>query len=85
MNKYYVYLLLSEKDKKTYLESTNDLERRIKEHNNGKTPSTRNRRPLKLIYEEYFDTLSEARNREKFLKSRQGRKELKTIFKNIGD
>ena len=76
----FVYLLLSKKDHKTYVGSTNDVERRITEHNNGKTPSTRNRRPLKLIYTEEFDTLLEARNREKYLKSRKGRKELKMIF-----
>ena len=85
MNKYFVYLLLSEKDKKTYVGSTDNLERRIVEHTNGKTPSTRNRRPLKLIYTEEFATLSEARSREKYLKTRSGRKELKIIFENIGD
>jgi len=83
MNKFFVYLLLSNKDKKTYLGSTDNLERRIIEHNNGKTPSTRNRRPLELIYKEDFDTLVEARDREKYLKTRKGRKELKDIFNRL--
>ena len=82
-----VYLLLSEKDKRTYLGSTDNIERRITEHNQGKTPSTKNRRPLQLIYQEEFDTLIEARNREHYLKTREGRVDLKEIFKqiNIGD
>ena len=83
MNKFFVYLLLSNKDKKTYLGSTDNLERRIIEHNNGKTPSTRNRRPLELIYKEDFDTLVEARDREKYLKTRKGRKELRDIFNRL--
>jgi len=78
-----VYLLLSEKDEKTYLGSTDNLERRLDEHNNGKSIATKNRRPLKLIYTEEFETLSGARYREHFLKSRRGRKELKNIFEKI--
>lgn len=81
MKNFTVYLLISEKDHRTYLGSTDNIERRLHEHNNGKTPSTRNRRPFKLIYEEKFDTLLEARRRESYLKTRQGRKELKVIFK----
>ena len=83
MNIFFVYLLLSNKDKKTYLGSTDNLERRVTEHNTGKTSSTRNRRPLKLIYKEEFATLIEARNREKYLKTRKGRRELKLIFNRL--
>ena len=81
----YIYLLFTDKDSKTYLGSTNDIERRINEHTAGKTRSTRNRRLLRLIYQEKFDTLREARDREKFLKSRKGRKELKTISEDLND
>jgi putative endonuclease len=86
MDKFFVYLLLSEKDKKTYIGSTDNLDRRITEHNNGKTTSTKNRRPLRLIYKEEFKTLLDARTREKYLKTRRGRNELKEIYKelNIG-
>ena len=80
---FHIYLLLSEKDKKTYLGSTDNLERRIKEHNDGKNLSTKHRRPLNVIYTEEAKTLYEARKREKFLKSRKGRKELKDIFNNL--
>lgn len=77
------YLLLSLKDNKTYVGSTDNLERRLKEHFDGKNRSTKNRRPLKLIYTENFKSLTEARTRERFLKSRVGRKELKTIFEKL--
>jgi putative endonuclease len=79
----FTYLLFSEKDKKSYVGSTDNLEKRILEHNFGKCTATRNRRPLKLIYKEKYDTLIEARLREKHLKSRSGRKELKKIFSII--
>ena len=85
MEKSFVYLLFSLKDKHTYLGSTDNLERRFKEHNNGESKSTKNRRPLKLIYFEEFNTLEEARKREKYLKSRHGRRELKRIFENINN
>lgn len=78
-----VYLLLSQKDNRTYLGSTPNLERRLKEHEEGKCKSTEHRRPLKLIYHEEYNTLEEARKREKYLKTRQGRRELKRIFENL--
>lgn len=78
-----VYLLLSQKDRKSYLGSTDNLEKRINEHNSGNCKSTKYRRPLELIYKEDFKTLNEARIRERYLKSRTGRKELKSIFKKI--
>ena len=56
---------------------TNDLERLIKEHNNGKTKSTRFYRPWKLLFIESFPTRLEAREREKYLKSGIGRDYIK--------
>lgn len=76
----FIYLLLSKKDKKSYLGSTNDLDKRLNEHETGKCKSTKNRRPLKLIYSEKFKTLEKARIRENYLKTRKGRKELKIIL-----
>ena len=49
---HYVYVLLSQKDDKFYIGFTSDLERRLKEHNDGKAQSTKSRRPLKLLYYE---------------------------------
>ena len=74
---FFVYVLKSEKNNRHYYGCTNSLERRIEEHNNGHTKSTKFIRPLKLVYFEKLETLKEARRREKFFKSGQGREFLK--------
>lgn len=63
---YYVYFLKSTGGK-IYYGSTNDLRRRIKEHNSGKSFSTRNHNWKIIYYEAYFSE-SDARMREKQLK-----------------
>lgn len=65
---YYVYLLKSIKFGKTYIGSTKDLRRRLKEHNAGISFSTKPFLPWKLIYYEAFDDERAARSREKNLK-----------------
>lgn len=76
---YYVYILKSLKDSKRYIGMTSDLNRRLSEHNSGKVKSTKNRRPLELIYTEEFISKEEALNRETFFKSGKGREFLKSI------
>ncbi len=72
---YIVYIIQSQKDKKFYTGITNDLERRLKEHNKGKnsTPSTSARGPFTLVHYENVLDRKTAREREKFLKSGAGR------------
>ncbi len=65
---YYMYVLKSLKDNNIYLGSTNDLRRRLSEHNTGKVPSTKARRPFELRYYEAYSTEREARHRESSLK-----------------
>jgi putative endonuclease len=72
-----VYVLESEIYKRVYVGMTNDPERRIKEHNSGKTRSTRFYRPWKVLLTESFQTRIEARKREKYLKSGIGREFIK--------
>ncbi len=76
-----VYLLKSLKDGKRYIGMTSNLVRRLAEHKNGKVKSTKNRRPLELIYSEEFETKSEASDREHFFKTSSGRSFLKSINK----
>ena len=78
---FYAYVLKSEKTGHNYYGSTNDLDRRLKEHNFGHTKATKYIRPLKLVYFEKFDTLVEARKRELYFKSGRGREFLKGILK----
>lgn len=66
---FYVYILKSKKDRQCYIGSTNDLRRRFKEHSDGKIFSTKNRRPLILIYYEAFRSEKDARIRETKLKN----------------
>jgi len=66
----YVYILKSTVDKELYVGSTNDLKRRIEEHNNGKSFSTSFRRPFELVYYEAYKSLEDARIREQALKLR---------------
>ena len=65
---YYVYILKSLEDYGTYLGSTNDLRRRLLEHNSGKVFSTKGRRPFELRYYEAYFHEQEARHREYALK-----------------
>ena len=75
--KYFVYVLKSEKDGRLYKGMTNNIERRIYEHNIGKHKSTRPYKPWELVYQESYDSRIEARKREKYLKSGIGREFLK--------
>jgi len=79
---YYVYILFSLKDKNFYVGYTADLKRRFYEHTNGKVESTKNRKPLKLICYEAYLHKQEAEKRELFLKSSDGRKDLKKRLVN---
>ena len=70
---FYTYILISEKDDKFYVGYTDNLKRRIKQHNNGDVESTKYRRPLKLIYYEVCLNQKDAIHREKYrFKLREG-------------
>ena len=76
-----VYILLSEKDKQRYVGFTDNIERRLLEHDSSKVKSTKNRGPLKLIYSEEFENKSDAMKREKYFKTHPGRNFLDSIGK----
>lgn len=78
---FYVYVLISKKDNKRYIGFTDNLERRFSEHCRGIVKSTRNRRPLEIIYFEEFENKKEAMHREEFFKSGQGRIYLDSVGK----
>jgi len=71
---FYTYVLRSLKDEKLYIGWTDDLIKRINNHNFGKSQSTINRRPLELIYYEAGLSKESAIKREKTLKTGFGRK-----------
>ncbi|MFA4936934.1 MAG: GIY-YIG nuclease family protein [Patescibacteria group bacterium] len=78
---YYVYLLYSLKDKKFYIGFTSNLKDRVKTHNAGGAPATKNRRPCKLIFYEGFLAKGDALRREKYFKTNPGKKSLHLILR----
>lgn len=66
---YYTYVLQSEKDDNFYVGFTKDLKLRFERHNKGLVESTKDRRPLRLIYYEGCLDRNDATKREKYLKS----------------
>jgi len=79
---HYVYILLSEKDKRTYVGYTHNLQERLKRHNSGRVTAIKNRRPLEFFYTEEFKTITKAKERELWWESSSGRKRLKGLFKS---
>ena len=77
---YFIYILECA-DKTLYVGCTNDLEKRIYQHNNSKGGAhyTKIRRPTTLLYSETFTTLLEARRREKEIKGWRREKKLALI------
>lgn len=67
---FYVYILKSLKDKMLYTGSTNDLRKRLQQHNQGQVNSTKLRKPFILVYYEAYKDEHDARIREKNLKLR---------------
>lgn len=80
---YYTYILLSQKDGDFYTGSTNNLKKRVEEHNKGLVLSTNNRLPFKLIYLEGCLNREDAYRREKYLKSGMGKRFIRNRLKGV--
>lgn len=74
---YYFYILQSQTDNRLYKGITEDLRKRVKDHNSGRVKSTKLYRPWKLIYYEAHRNKTLARKAELFYKTKQGRRQLK--------
>ncbi len=74
---FYTYILKSLKQRKFYTGHTDNLQRRLNEHNDGKNIYSKRYAPWKMVYNEKFDTESKAVKREKYFKSAAGRRWLK--------
>lgn len=79
---YYVYVLQSQKDKNFYVGFTNNLQKRVEEHNSGISKSTKGRCPLQLIYYEFCLDRQDAMRREKYLKTTWGKRYIKNRIKS---
>jgi putative endonuclease len=78
----YVYVLYSESFKKHYVGMTENLQNRLKEHNQGKSTFTKAYVPWKIIYVESTQNFKEGRLREIYLKSTAGKKFVKKQLVN---
>jgi len=79
---FYTYVLESEKDGNKYAGYTKDLNLRFKQHTDGLVESTKDRRPLKLIYFEACLSQTDALKREKYFKTHYGKMFLKNRNKS---
>ncbi len=82
---YYVYVLKSLKDHKLYIGYSENLKRRFSEHQSGKVPSTKPRRPFELIFYEAYKAMSDAKRREMYFKTNKGKSSLKMMLKDYFD
>jgi putative endonuclease len=78
---FYTYVLHSNKFDEIYIGYTSDLKRRLVEHNQGLNISTKRYRPWRVIYYEACMEEQDARRREGYLKTTQGRRLLKRRLK----
>jgi len=78
---YKVYILLSQKVKKYYIGHTENLDERIKRHNNGRVRSTKSYRPWEIVHVENYLTRQEAYKRELQIKSYKGGNAFKKLLK----
>ena len=80
--KFYVYIVEC-KDQSLYVGSTNDLKRRVKEHNESKRGAhyTKIRRPVVLKYSEEYGNLKDARARELEVKGWRRERKISLVLK----
>ncbi len=78
---YWVYVLESLKGGHRYVGSTHDVQHRLDQHNAGRVPPTKERRPWKVIYKEEHPTRTSANRKETLLKTGRGKDFLKAFLK----
>ena len=80
MDMFWMYILHNPESDRFYIGSTNNLERRLKQHSKGYTRTTRVLKTYNLVYKEEYKILEEARLREKQLKSYKSKKYIKWLI-----
>lgn len=82
MKKFWVYVLESERDGVCYIGSTQNVEERLRRHNQGDYRFTKGHRPWRLLHQEAVRSRSAAVKQERFLKSGVGREKLEELINN---
>ena len=81
---YKIYILYSDKFRKTYVGFSEAPIQRLESHNTGKVLSTKKYRPWRIVFEEEAKDYISARKRELYYKSGAGRRKIKAIFDGLG-
>ncbi|OGZ61972.1 MAG: hypothetical protein A3H51_00030 [Candidatus Spechtbacteria bacterium RIFCSPLOWO2_02_FULL_38_8] len=81
MGFYYVYVLHNKSKDFLYVGYSENLRGRVKEHNDGKSKSTKYFGPLKLVHYEAYNNKKDAKRREEYLKTTKGRTTLRYMLK----
>jgi len=76
---FYVYIIQSELDRSYYIGSTQDLDERLRRHNQGRSTYTKAKRPWKLVYYEEFIDRSSAMKREREIKRQRSKKFIEAL------
>jgi putative endonuclease len=77
---FYIYILYSESFNRYYVGQCEDIDARLKRHNNRGVPSTKPYVPWEMLYTETFATRAEATAREKGIKSKKSRKHIEYLI-----
>ena len=78
---FYTYVLKSEKTETFYTGTTNNLTKRLDQHNSGEVYSTKNKLPIRLIYAEACLNKGDAYRREIYLKTGMGKRYIRNRLK----
>ncbi len=81
---FHVYLLWSHSCRRTYVAQCEVVEKRVREHNAGKTFATRRCRPWRVVYQEEYQTRQEALRRERWYKTDGGRSHIAVLLEQMG-
>ncbi|MEI8337727.1 MAG: GIY-YIG nuclease family protein [bacterium] len=79
---YYIYVLISKKDKKFYTGFTENLKSRLELHKKGRVSSTKDRMPVELVYYEACLSKLDAIHREIYLKTFHGKMFIRNRLKS---
>ncbi|GAB5524077.1 MAG: hypothetical protein Roseis2KO_19490 [Roseivirga sp.] len=84
MSQFYVYIIYSEGRDRYYVGSCDQLDRRISDHNAGRSKYTKSGKPWTLKYHEVYATRQEARQREREIKKKKSRKYIEFLISSAG-
>jgi putative endonuclease len=77
---YFVYILYSKQIDQYYVGHTQDIEKRLSQHNSARSKSTKKTSDWELVYQERFTTRGEAMRREQTIKKKKSRLYIESLL-----